>query len=839
MSLHLNLSTGKFLNSSTLFKLSDALVLDVSSGEIVMSNLLVPRAVSVSSSPTLFGDATLDLNFASSLSLDDAVSGNNIVTFSRASSGTYVGSDGLIKTSPVNLIRYSEEFDKSAVWNTTNMTVTPNSTVAPDGTTTADTLTATAGNADIYQSTPTTNVTHINSVWIKRRTGTGQILIRSPQGQTNIDITSQVTNEWKRISSSATLPFSGGTLAFAGVKITVSGDEVDVWGIQSEIGSTATTYIPTTSTIGGAPRFDHDPVTLESLGLLVEESRTNLVTDSASANNWTVLAGGTTAASSSICPDGSTDGTRVTAVVLNDGAYKPFTATTSGNHISTYYARTRTGVAVDVKAANSGSAGPTVTLPADGTWVRVVGAVSNLGAGSKYLSIRSANASMDIDVWGLQAEFASFPTSYIPTTSSAVTRAADLASITGTDFSSWYNDAATTLYIESPDFPNYGNKANSAFVYISDQNVSTISVKDGIKFGTGSPETNNRVFVSEGGGTTQATSLATQSSKFAIAVSENDFNFTVDGTNVGTDNTVVMVTGMDRLAMTGYGPGLAHLSRLSYFPTRKSDEDLVSLTLPTVITYGITSPGGVFNLRSTGTVDYEVDWELTGSREASTENTLPHTYTAGDYTLAVYSDGVYRPYFNNVTADVSQITSVVIGSGADLGNSLNVAWLGASNMTSFVCPFDVTSGVTDFYAAWFNLNILTSFPLINTSLGTDFSAAWYGCGNLTSFPLINTSSGINFGSAWRLCSNLADFPANMFDTTGTLIAAAFNGAWLDCALTAQSIENILVSLDTNGATGITLGINGGTNAAKTTWSAAAVTAYDNLIVKGWTINFNA
>ena len=79
----------------------------------------------------------------------------------------------------------------------------------------------------------------------------------------------------------------------------------------------------------------------------------------------------------------------------------------------------------------------------------------------------------------------------------------------------------------------------------------------------------------------------------------------------------------------------------------------------------------------------------------------------------------------------------------------------------------------------------------------------------------------------------------MFDTTGTLIATAFNNAWFSCDLTAQSIENILVSLDTNGATGITLGIQGGTNAAKTTWSAAAVTAYDSLIVKGWTINFKA
>jgi hypothetical protein len=83
----------------------------------------------------------------------------------------------------------------------------------------------------------------------------------------------------------------------------------------------------------------------------------------------------------------------------------------------------------------------------------------------------------------------------------------------------------------------------------------------------------------------------------------------------------------------------------------------------------------------------------------------------------------------------------------------------------------------------------------------------------------------------------------MFDTTGTLIATAFNNSWLNCALTAQSVENILTSLDTNGATGITLHINGGTNAPRYTgssgtnlnWSAAAETAFNNLDAKGWTI----
>ena len=294
----------------------------------------------------------------------------------------------------------------------------------------------------------------------------------------------------------------------------------------------------------------------------------------------------------------------------------------------------------------------------------------------------------------------------------------------------------------------------------------------------------------------------------------------------------------------------------------KITSDQVNPPGDAAITYDITNAGGVFNLRSAGTVDYEIEWG-DGAVEISTLNTLPHTYTAGNYTLGVYSDGVYRPYFNNVTADASQITSVVIGPGANLGTDITNAWYGASNMTSFACPFDATSGVTSFTKSWFICEKLTSFPQIDTSSGTNFSEAWRICQSLTSFPQIDTSSGTNFSlawyncnqitsfplldmssatiltGAWVYCSQLATFPAHMFDTTGALASNAFNEAFFFCALTAQSIENILVSLDTNGATGITLSIDGGTNAAKTTWSAAAVTAYDNLIVKGWTISFNA
>lgn len=255
------------------------------------------------------------------------------------------------------------------------------------------------------------------------------------------------------------------------------------------------------------------------------------------------------------------------------------------------------------------------------------------------------------------------------------------------------------------------------------------------------------------------------------------------------------------------------------------------------ITYGITSAGGTFNLRSSGTVDYEVDWG-DGDVETSTLNVLPHTYAAGDYNLSIYSDDVYRPFFNN-SGDEDQLTSVAIGAEADLGTNLDIAWRGANNMTSFVCPFDATSSVASFSYAWFGCSGLSSFPLIDTSSGTGFFAAWANCSGFTSFPLIDTSSGTGFGFAWFGCSGLTSFPANMFDTTGTLTATAFDNAWSGCALTAQSIENILVSLDTNGASNITLGVDGGTNAGKTTWSTAANTAYTNLITKGWTITFNA
>ena len=80
-----------------------------------------------------------------------------------------------------------------------------------------------------------------------------------------------ISTEWQRLD--ITKVNNSGTFVRAYVRIFNTGDEVEVWGAQVEEGSTASTYVPTTNLPSGAPRFDHDPVTGESLGLLIEEAR--------------------------------------------------------------------------------------------------------------------------------------------------------------------------------------------------------------------------------------------------------------------------------------------------------------------------------------------------------------------------------------------------------------------------------------------------------------------------------------------------------------------------------------------------------------------------------------
>jgi len=144
----------------------------------------------------------------------------------------------------------------------------------------------------------------------------------------------------------------------------------------------------------GVPRFDHDPVTRESLGLLIEGPRTNLLLNSATL---------------------STQSATVAAAAHTLSFYGTGTVTLSG--VST------AGPLVGTGANNRVSL---IFTPTVGVLVLTVsGSVTNA-----------------------QLEESPFPTSYIPTVASTATRAADVVSIAGANFSSVFDVTGGTIVAE-------------------------------------------------------------------------------------------------------------------------------------------------------------------------------------------------------------------------------------------------------------------------------------------------------------------------------------------------------------------------------------------------------
>ena len=159
------------------------------------------------------------------------------------------------------------------------------------------------------------------------------------------------------------------------------------------------------------------------------------------------------------------------------------------------------------------------------------------------------------------------------------------------------------------------------------------------------------------------------------------------------------------------------------------------------------------------------------------------------------------------------------------GTSFSQTWGDCSSLTSFPL-LNVSSG-TDFSQAWYDCSSLTSFPLLDVSSGTSFSETWERCSLITTFPLLDVSSGLDFSLAWFNCTSLTTFPSNFFDNClATNLVSAFNNT----ALTQTSIDNILVSIESNTTSNGTFNQSGGSAPSAT--GEAAIT---DMRSRGWTI----
>ena len=213
------------------------------------------------------------------------------------------------------------------------------------------------------------------------------------------------------------------------------------------------------------PRFDYNPITLACNGLLVEESRTNLATNSNNFPAWASSVGCTFASAAVTNPEG---GATTTKMVENSGTVTPsirfsFTSTVTAYTWSIFVkaaerslvtmffagidkAATFNLVTKEVMAASFGTLPDSYSIEdfKDGFYrcsitATYASAISTscrfvIGNGASY----AGDGVSGVYIYGAQNEVGSFPTSYIPTTV-AVTRGADVATITGTNFSDFWN----------------------------------------------------------------------------------------------------------------------------------------------------------------------------------------------------------------------------------------------------------------------------------------------------------------------------------------------------------------------------------------------------------------
>lgn len=353
-----------------------------------------------------------------------------------------------------------------------------------------------------------------------------------------------------------------------------------------------------TSTAYYGPRFDYDPVTLAPKGLLIEEQRTNLIFPSIPpiATSGTLLIGaGITAkvANAALSPDGTVNATSYTSVQgnSNSGAGSSIRwlngITTAGSYTISFYAKGLAGgETVSVRFVDSGAAYDTTIAcsVSDGgnntmttSWRRYY-ATATLPAGSTaFYSIITLGANTDTTyMWGFQFEAGAFPTSYIPTTSASVTRAADNVSMIGTNFSSWYNQSEGTFVTSSIG-------SSTAGIIVSANNGTT-SERVQISYGAGSGGNINLTVTD--GGVLQAQPLIgsitpTNLNKTAATYKRDYFALSVNGITPAVD-TVGTIPAPDRLTIGMSGAGATqingYIQSINYYPTRLSNGTLQRLT---------------------------------------------------------------------------------------------------------------------------------------------------------------------------------------------------------------------------------------------------------------------
>ena len=353
------------------------------------------------------------------------------------------------------------------------------------------------------------------------------------------------------------------------------------------------------------PRLDHSPTTRLPLGLLIEEQRTNLILQSEDFSTTWTNTNSSEQTNVIVAPNGTLTGDKLVEDTANGvhDVLQSITLVASTTYSLSVFAKAaeRTRFRVAGRIFGSWSAFPeavfdlstgtvvsgtgTITAVGNG-WYRcsVVGTTSATNAGINIALVSTGttisytgDGTSGIYLWGAQLEAGAFPTSYIPTTVAAATRNADVATMTGTNFSSWYNATEGTV------FADY-------IVTTATKNCGALALSDG--------GNNNRMIIRASNTSTQTVFIgvdntATQWSivlanaplntltKSIFGYKVNDIAVVRGGGSVTTDQSATIPTvNQLRIGADGDGTLLLNgtISRIAYYPVRLSNDQLQALT---------------------------------------------------------------------------------------------------------------------------------------------------------------------------------------------------------------------------------------------------------------------
>jgi hypothetical protein len=344
-------------------------------------------------------------------------------------------------------------------------------------------------------------------------------------------------------------------------------------------------------------RFDHkyENGVIKSLGLLVEESRSNIfpysvvsTTAGWSINSSTLTNNATTA------PDGTNTAARVQVDTANGYVARLSIPVSAGTtYTLSFWLKSVSGSGTwginiyDHGGANIGHHRTTVNITEE--WQRVSYTYTPTGTQvNVYVSDDRESLATISDgyVWGAQLEAGSFMTSLIPTSGGTATRNPDSVSMTGDNFSDWYNPSEGTIYATFK-CDNWNSSNQYGKVFTINQAIFGVE-NNGFWIGNDANNSNTVRYRVRSGGVNQfgpANLTRTSTTvKSAMSVKSSDFAITIDGNTPTTSISGTLPQVMNSLTIGRDIFGIEDkflngtISKLTYYPTRLSNDQLQNLT---------------------------------------------------------------------------------------------------------------------------------------------------------------------------------------------------------------------------------------------------------------------